>query len=94
MVRETLKIKKAFLNFQNKKIKIEDIQKIISSKGKPKPCLNMTTKRPSCKQVMVLMNATNTYSFIKDSNTYIANINRALKNIKLDVIAGFICMEK
>ena len=84
MARETLKIKEAFSNLQNKKI--ENIQKIISSKGKPKSCLNMITKRPSHKQVIVLMNATNTCSFIKDSSTHIANINRALKNIKLDVI--------
>jgi len=44
-VTETMKIKEAFTNLQNKKI--EDIQKIISGKSKPKPQLNMTTKRPS-----------------------------------------------
>ena len=45
IARDTLKIKEAFPNLQNKKI--ENIQKIISSKGKPKPHLNITTKRPS-----------------------------------------------
>jgi len=31
---------------------------------------------------------------MKDSNTHVTNINRALKNIKLEVIANFICIEK
>ena len=90
--RETLKIKEAFPNLQNKKIK--NIQKIISSKGKPKPHLNMTTKGSSHKQVIVPMNAANACSFIKDSSTHVANINRVLKNIKLDVMADFIHIEK
>ena len=45
MARETLKIKEVFPNLQNKKI--ENIQKIISSEGKPKPWFNMTTKELS-----------------------------------------------
>ena len=40
------------------------------------------------------MNATNTNNFMKDSSTYITNINRVLKNIKLEVMADFIHMEK
>ena len=45
IAREMLKIKEAFSSLQDKKIEL--IQKIISgSKGKHKPCINMTTKRP------------------------------------------------
>jgi len=36
------------------------------------------------------MNEKNTINFVKDSGTHITNINRNLKNIKLDVMANFI----
>jgi len=88
IVMETLKIKEAFPNLQNKKIK--QVQKLISSNSKPKPCINITMKEPLCKQVMVPMNIDNTRKFLKNSNTHIININRALKSIKLNVIADFI----
>ena len=84
-------IKEAFSNLQNKKI--ENIQKIISGESKPKLKLNMTTKRPSRKQVIVPMNLDNANKFMKDLSTHITNINRALKNIKSDVMADFICIE-
>ena len=85
---ETLKIKEAFPNFQNKKI--EQVQKLISSNSKPKPCINMTMKEPSCKQVIVLMNINNVRKFIKNTSTHVININRAFKSIKSNVIANFI----
>ena len=91
IARETLKINKAFLSFQNKKIK--QVQKIISRKGKPKPCINMTIKGPLCKQVMIPMSIDNANNFVKESNIHVANINRLLKNIKLDVMANFIHIE-
>jgi len=85
---KTLKIKKAFLNLQNKKIK--QIQKLISSDSKPKLCINITIKKPLHKQVIVPMNINNTRKFIKDSSTHIININKALKSIKSNVMANFI----
>ena len=36
------------------------------------------------------MNIDNTRKFIKDSSTYIININRALKSIKSNVMTNFI----
>ena len=87
-----MRIKEAFPNLQNKKIK--NIQKIISSKGKPKPHLNMTTKRSSQKQVIIPINTTNANNFMNNSSIYVININRVLKNIKLEVMADFIYMEK
>ena len=84
-------IKEAFSNLQNKKI--ENIQKIISGESKPKLKLNMTTKGPSRKQVIVPMNLDNANKFMKDLSTHITNINRALKNIKSDVMVDFICIE-
>jgi len=88
IAREILKIKEVFSSLQNKKIEI--VQKIISSIEKPKPKINMITKEPLQKQVIISMNTNSTNSFIKDSSTHIININRALKNIKLNVMADFI----
>ena len=83
ITRETLKIKEAFPNLQNKKIKKN--QKIIRGEDKPKSKFNMTMKGPSRKQIIVPMNINNKIQFMKESSTYIKNINRALKNIKFKV---------
>ena len=96
MARETLKIKKAFPSLHNKKIK--QIQKIISGITNLKPHINMTTKGPLHKQVIISMSLDNANSFVKESSVHIANINRALKNIwlkniKSDVMADFIQVE-
>jgi len=80
--RKILKIKETFSSLQNKKI--------INSTEKPKLKINITTKEPLQKQVIVLMNTNSTNSFIKDSSTYIININKTLKNIKLNVMMDFI----
>ena len=50
----------------------------------------MTTKRLSCKQVIVPMSIDNIKNFVKDTSIHIININRSLKNIKSDIIADFI----
>lgn len=53
----------------------------------------MITKRLSRKQVIVLMNVKNKFSFMKESSAHVANINRALKNVKLEIMADFICSD-
>ncbi len=40
------------------------------------------------------MNTTNANNFMNDSSTHVTNINRVLKNIKLEVMTDFIHMEK
>jgi len=47
----------------------------------------------SRKQIIILMNIDNKTQFMKDSNAYVANINRALKNIKSKVVADFVQSE-
>ena len=85
----TLKIKKAFPNLPNKKI--DTIQKVInSSSDKSKPRLNITTKGPLHKQVIVPMNNDLSKRFIKDSVVHVININHAFKSIKSNVCANFI----
>ena len=54
----------------------------------------MRTKELLRKQVIILMNNNNKSQFIKDSSVHIANINRALKNIRLEVITDFVQLEQ
>ena len=89
IAREMLKIKKIFPNLSNKKTK--EMQKIINgSNEKVKPKINMTTKGPSRKQVIIPMNNNIVKEFIKRSSKHIVNINCALKIIKSNTIANFI----
>ena len=53
----------------------------------------MTTKDPSCKQIIILMNSEVAGRFLKDSSIYVININCALKNIKLKIMANSICVK-
>ena len=89
---DTLKIKESFLHLRNKKI--DQVQKNINgTNDKPKPHLNMTTKGPSQKQVIIPMNNEMAKQYLKDSSMHIININHALKGIKSNIIADFICVE-
>jgi len=86
----TLKIKETFLNLPNNKI--TSIQKVINgSNDKAKPRLKMTTKGLSCKQVIIPMSCNLGKRFIKDSSSHVININWALKSIKSNICADFIC---
>ena len=85
---KVLKIKDTFLSLQTKKIK--NIQKIINGSGKSKLCINMTTKDPSKKQVIVSMNSENIKKFMGESSSHVSNLNSALKNIKLETVVDFV----
>ena len=88
----TLKIKEMFPKLQNQKI--NQVQKIINGgESKPKPCINMTTKGPSHKQIIVPMSNETARKYTKDASTYIISINCALKTIKSNIMADFICIE-
>jgi len=50
----------------------------------------MTTKKPSRKHIIILMESNNMERVMVQSNVYITNINRLLKYIKLDISAKFI----
>ena len=54
----------------------------------------MTMKGPSRKQIIVPMNNKNNLKFMEASSAHITNLNKALKNIKLEVIADFIHSEQ
>ena len=92
IVMNTLKIKKIFPNLPNNKI--DSIQKVInSSNDKAKLRLNMITKGPSCKQVIVPMSCNLGKRFIKDLSSYVININQALKSIKSNICTDFMCAD-
>jgi len=71
ITRETLKIKDAFPNLQNRKI--EQVQKLISDNNKPKLYINMTTKSLSHKQIIVSINTDNARKYMKDASTHVTS---------------------
>ena len=85
---EVLKIKEAFpsLNAQ----KIDQVNNIVNGQNKAKPHIKMTTKGPSRKHVIIPMSSDNVSSFMKNSSTHVANINRSFQNAKTDVLVDYI----
>ncbi|KAL9715383.1 hypothetical protein Ac2012v2_8349 [Leucoagaricus gongylophorus] len=70
---EVIKIKETFptLNAQ----KVDQIHKIVNGTPKSKPRIQMTTKGPFRKQIIILMSNDNILKFMKESLFHIANIN-------------------
>jgi len=88
-IKEIFKIKKAFFKLSSNKIsEIYNMVNKLSQNNKSK--LNMTTKKPSRKHIIILMESNNMERVMVQSNVYITNINRLLKYIKLDISAKFI----
>ena len=85
---EILKIKEAFPALNAKKI--NQINNIIKGNSKPKPWIQITTKGPSRKQVIIPMSSDNNSIFMKNSSLHIANINRLLQNAKSKVLVNYI----
>ena len=84
-----IKIKNMFLSIRAKKI--DQINEIIKGSPKPKHQINMTTKGPSCKQVIFLMSSDNRDRFMKNTAIHVANLNRNLNNMKSEVLMDVIC---
>ena len=87
-VSEVLKIKETFLSLNAKKIK--QVNNIINSQNKIKPRIKMTTKGPLRKQIIIPMSNDNIVSFMKNSSSHVANINRSLRNAKTDILVDYI----
>jgi len=73
---EVLKIKETFLALNTKKI--NQINNIVKGNSKPKPQIQMTTKGPSRKQVIVLMSTENNNNFMINLALHVSSINRQL----------------
>ena len=61
-----------------------------SGKSSKKPRINMTTRGPSRKEVIILMAKHNTELIVNSAHTHISNINKCLKISKSDIVADFI----
>jgi len=61
-----------------------------SNEGQKKSRINITTKRPLRKQIIIPMAKSNTELIINLASSNITNINKYLKNTKSDFIADFI----
>ena len=53
----------------------------------------MTMKGLSRKHVIIPISNDNITKFMKNSLVHVANINRALRNVKSEVLADFICLD-
>ena len=73
---EVLKIKETFPALNAKKI--NQVNDIINGQSKFKPCIKMTTKDPSRKNIIIPMSSNNVSSFMRNSSLNVANINREL----------------
>jgi len=87
-VSNILKLKKNYLNLLANKIK--NIHRIINNTDKTKSCIIMTTKGLSQKQIIVPMGQANVNKILTLSSIHVANINRALRNIKSNVMIDYI----
>ena len=88
-VEDVLQIKETFST-----LLADEVTKIIKAKNsgerQKKPKINMITKEPSRKQIIIPIAKSNTELIINSANQQIANINKSLKEFKLDIIADFI----
>jgi len=87
-ISDVLKIKESFpaLNANQ----INRVNNIVKGNSKPKPHIQMTMKDLSRKQIIVSMSSDNSNSFMKNSSTHVSNLNRLLRNTKIEVTVDFI----
>ena len=88
---EVIKIKETFLSMNTKKI--DQINNIIKGTSKTKPHIQITIKGPSRKHVIIPISNNNNTKFMKNSSVHVANINRALRSVKSEVLADFIHLD-
>ena len=70
---EVIKIKENFPALDAKKI--NQIHNIVNSNSKAKPYIQIITKKPSRKQIIISMGSNNIANFMKNSSLHITNIN-------------------
>jgi len=87
-IKKIVKIKENFSSLSSKKIK--ELYKVINEPRKEKPRINMTSKGFLRRQVLVSMSLSNSTKFMVLSYKHVENINRALKNIKFNIMTDFI----
>jgi len=88
---KVLKIKKTFSTLNAEKI--DQVNNIINGSSKPKPRIQMTTKGPSRKQVIIPMSKDNVDVFIKNSLLHVLSMNRQFWNTKSEILIDYIHAE-
>jgi len=58
--------------------------------GMKKPKINITTRKPSRREIIIPMTKVNAKLIINFAHIHISNVNKCLKNSKSDIIADFI----
>jgi len=66
------------------------VNNIVKGNPKSKPRIQMMTKDPSRKQVIIPMSKENNNAFMKKSLLHVANINRQLRNVKSKALVDYI----
>jgi len=90
-ISDVIKIKEVFPSISANNI--DQIHNIVKGTPKTKPHIQITTKEPLRKQVIISMSNNNNTKFMKNFPTHVANINRALRNAKSEVLVDFICSD-
>ena len=85
---KVIKIKETFPSISAKEI--DQINNIVKRPFKTKPCIQIMTKGPSRKQVIIPMVKDNIDKFMKNSSIPMTNLNRNLRNAKSEVLVDFI----
>ena len=85
---DVLKIKEVFPALNAKKI--DQVNNIVKGNPKLKLRIQMTTKGFLRKQVIISVSKDNIDAFMKNSSLHVANINRQLCNVKLEVLIDYI----
>ena len=88
---EVIKMKKVFSSIDTKKI--DQINNIVKGTPKMKPHIQMTMKGLLRKHIIIPISNDNNSKFMKNSSTYVTNINRTLRNVKSEVLVDFICSD-
>ena len=87
-IAEVIKIKETFPSIGAKEI--DQINSIVKRPSKTKLCIQIMTKGPSRKQVIIPMVKDNIDKFMKNSSISMTNLNRNLRNAKSEVLVDFI----
>jgi len=83
-----LKIKESFPALSANQV--DWVNNIVKENPKSKPCIQITTKGLSRKQIIVSISNDNISSFMKNLSAHVTNLNRLLRNTKTEVMVDFI----
>ena len=90
-IEDVLRVKEAFPSLLANEV--EKMWKVKNSgKGNRKPKINMPTRGPLRKKVIISIAKTNAELIINLAHIYISNVNKCLKFSKSDIITDFICV--